>query len=135
MINEFPPFHYVKRDRAPNSKLNRIIRALQPPFNSGELMFVNPLHSDPQSALEIKNALERELKETTAFSTGSSDDILDTLADIYLQREWFGPTGLRMGAYEQTEAAQAQIQKEQYDKALKEMTFGPPIATPTNYSW
>jgi hypothetical protein len=135
MKNEYPPFHYVKRDRSPNSKVNRIIRALQPPFNSGELMFVNPLHSDPQSAVEVRAALESELKEVTAFSTGSTDDILDTLADIYLQREWFGPTGLRVGAYEQTEEAQKQIQKEQYDKAVKEMNFGPTFVKPLDYSW
>lgn len=133
--NEYPPFHYVKRGRAANDKKDRIIRALQPPYNSGELRFVDPLSPDEAFARDVRKALEDEFRQVTAFSLGSTDDILDTLADIYLQREWFGPEGLREGAYLQEQAAQKQIQKEQYDKAWKEMVFGPELVKTNDYSW
>ncbi len=134
LTGDYPPFHYVKRERKPNEKTNRIIRALQPPYSSGELRFVDPLHSDETCARQLRTALENELREVTAFSTGSSDDILDTLADIYLCREWFGQEGLREGAYLQEVAAQTQIQKEQYERAWKEMTFGPELVKTSDYT-
>lgn len=133
--NQYPPFHYIKRGRAANDKKDRIIRALQPPYNSGELRFVDPLSPDPQFAKDVRRALEDEFRTVTAFSLGATDDILDTLADIYLQREWFGPEGLREGAYLQQQAAIEQIQKEQYQKALQEMTFGVSTPVAKEYSW
>lgn len=135
LTNQYLPLHYVKRERKPNEKTNRIIRALQPPYNSGELRFVDPLHTDESSARIVRNALESEFREVTAFSTGSSDDILDTLADIYLCREYFGPEGLRGGGYMQELAAQEQIQKEQYNRAWSSMTFEPSFPSTRDYTW
>lgn len=136
---QYPPFHFVKRERKPNEKTNRIIRALQPPYASGELRFVNPLiaGAEPNSKEEhqLKGVLIAEFEQVTAFSTGMSDDILDTLADIYLCREYWGPDRVGDGAFMQTVEAQAQIQKEQYEKALKTMIFGDPLPKSSDYSW
>ncbi len=96
---------------------------------------MDPLSPDENFAREVRKALEDEFRQVTAFSLGSTDDILDTLADIYLQREWFGPEGLREGAYLQEQAAQKQIQKEQYDQAWKTMVFGPETPKTGEYSW
>lgn len=83
---------FIKRKHGSedSKKVTRIVHALQPPFNSGELMFVNPLSADPVVAREVREALENELRDCTIFSTGKYDDILDTLADQFLYREYFG---------------------------------------------
>jgi hypothetical protein len=137
--NEWPPFQFVKRERKPNEKVNRIIRALQPPYASGELRFVNPLIAgaapNDKAEFQLKGTLIAEFEQVTSFSTGSSDDILDTLADIYLCREYWGPGRVGEGAFMQTKEAQAQIQKEQYEKAWREMTFGPELPKVNDYSW
>lgn len=139
MSGQYPPFHFVKRERKPNEKTNRIIRALQPPYSSGELRFVDPLipgaDKDSKEEFKLKGVLLDEFEQVTAFSTGSSDDILDTLADIYLCREYWGPGRVGESAFIQTQEAQVQIQKEQYEKALKAMLFGEPVKPPTDYTW
>lgn len=135
LTNEYPPFHFVKRERKPNEKTNRIIRALQPPYASGELRFVDPLSYDSKYDFQIKGVIATEFEQVTAFSTGSSDDVLDTLADIYLCREYWGPTGLREGAVMQEKAAIAKIQAEQYQQALKDMIFGVNESPIPEYHW
>lgn len=96
-----PPFEYIKRDRSPNGKVKRILQALVPPFNSGELFFIDPLNSEDRTCKLLgtpqptRIALEEELRTCTAQSTGTSDDILDTLADLFITR---GNAGLNRGA-------------------------------------
>lgn len=92
-----PPFHWMDRERAADAKLRRIIRALSAPINGSDLYFIDPLNEDPGEAALIRVALEAELSETTAFSLGKTDDILDTVADFFLVRETFGREVMRNG--------------------------------------
>lgn len=136
----YPQFHYEPAGRT-TDKVSRIIKALQPPLYTGlqghaDLRFVDPLDTNPELAKHLKTVLQREFTECTVFSTGSSDDILDTLANQYLCRDWFGKEGLKGGIIPQEQAAIERIQKEQYDKAWREMIGVDPLpAKQTEYQW
>lgn len=102
MKNEYPPFQFVPADRT-QKKIQRITNALQAPFKHGvngpnsepDLRFVDPLDTKNEiSNRTLKSALETEFSECTMFSTGSTDDILDALANQFLTREWSGREGL-----------------------------------------
>lgn len=117
----YPPFHFIPADRT-QKKVSRIVNALQPPYVNGDLYFVEPLSSNADEAKDVKFTLLRELTECTQLSTGKTDDVLDTLAYLFLAKQWFGPELLR-GGFLQTKEAREQLQNEQYEKAKREMLF------------
>lgn len=78
-LNVFPNFVFLTRDTH-TSKIERIEKTLQPPFKHGFLRFSEDL---PE---HVKERLKVELSE---FPLGSKDDILDTLADQYQERDHF----------------------------------------------
>ncbi len=123
----YPPFEYIPADRT-TTKHKRIILALQTPFKSGlngqpDLRFVDPLDPEsPERSREVKTALETEFQEATVFAMGTSDDILDALANQFLSREWLGTLNLG-GAHTQTPEAQRRLVEEEYRAAQKRMFF------------
>ncbi len=133
MTGVYPAFEYVPADRT-QKKVQRIINSLQAPFKSGELRFVDPLDAeDPAVAKLLRNALETELTECTMFSTGSSDDILDALANQYMTRDWSGYEGLGGAqgpltpeAYERllNQQYNVKIREEDYKRAHQKMVYG-----------
>lgn len=133
----WPPWHFQTRDRT-TSKVRKIVAALQTPFNSGELKFIDPLdRADAQRSKEVEAALKNELQDCTMASTGKTDDILDCLADLYLCREWFGAEGIRGGALPEAAAIQ-RLQQEQFQAAFRKAVFpdDPAFAPPsTRTGW
>jgi hypothetical protein len=98
------------------SKVSRIQNTLQAPYNSGRLIFLETLENvdglgvkitPAQAPLSVMTQVRTELKE---FPLGADDDILDTLADLFQGREWFGR--------EQPRASFEQIQVDAWDKFL-----------------
>lgn len=72
------PVDLITRDTR-KSKIERITSTLQPWYKHGDLIFL--LDIGP------KDHLLKELKE---FPLGESDDILDSLADLFQNKPWFG---------------------------------------------
>jgi len=121
-----PTINYVKRDRSPNGKIKRIIQSLVPPFNAGELIFIEPLNAEDRTAKILGNpqstrqALEEELRTCTAQSTGTSDDILDTLSDLFMTRT---NPGLNRGALPD-EATIAELRRRAEAADWERMCYG-----------
>lgn len=76
--NIYPNFRMLKRDTSA-SKRERIQYTLQPWYNNQELIFVDDLMCMPQLRLQLDK-----------FPHTIHDDILDTLADQFAGREYFG---------------------------------------------
>lgn len=74
------PFDFVKPDNQ-KSKQERIRLTLQPVLRRGDLRFSEGLPSD------VKDAIYQEF---TQFPKGISDDILDTLADQFQNKTFYG---------------------------------------------
>lgn len=72
------PIEEIKRDNQV-SKIERIQLTLQPWYKSGDLRFL--------SDIKCKDHLVKELKE---FPLSTTDDILDSIADLFQGKEWFG---------------------------------------------
>lgn len=72
------PFEFVPTDNQ-RSKPDKIRDTLQPYYKTGDLRFLEDLTEWP--------ALTKELQQ---FPFGVTDDILDTLADHFRTRDWFG---------------------------------------------
>lgn len=84
---ELFPYHHVpslKLSKRSNQKSKEeIIRlALQHAYNQGDLIFIKDNIEE-----EVWQGLIQELIE---FPRGTSDDILDAIADIFIEREWYG---------------------------------------------
>lgn len=71
---------FIKRDNHV-SKIERIQNTLESWYKSGDLRFVDDFDE------ETKKALLSELRD---FPSAKSDDILDTIADQFQGKEWFG---------------------------------------------
>lgn len=74
----FLPLEYIKRDNQ-TTKIERIQNSLQPYYMAKTLIFLDDIG--------CWDFLIRELKQ---FPKGQSDDILDTLADVFQNKEWLG---------------------------------------------
>lgn len=72
------PLNMIKRDNQ-IAKVERIQNTLQPYYMNKKLVFLDDLK--PWKEVE---------KELRTFPLGKTDDILDTLADIFQDRTWFG---------------------------------------------
>jgi predicted phage terminase large subunit-like protein len=79
------PFVFIKRENQA-SKEERIEKTLGSWYKKGDIRFVDDF--DPG----VKEALLQELMD---FGSAKSDDILDTIADLFQQKEWFGRTTAR----------------------------------------
>ena len=81
LLGIWPPLEFLKRDPH-ERKIERIKRTLQPWFANGNLRFSEGLPP------EVKTRIENELRR---FPKTGQDDVLDTLADQFQGRSWFGP--------------------------------------------
>lgn len=131
----YPPFQFVPADRT-NSKVKKIINALQRPYKTGapdkdnpekdtqpDLRFVDPLDPEDEAYSRIvKTALELEFQECTVWSTGTTDDILDALSMQFVAREWLGEENLG-GAHTLTPQALERLRQEEYEIARRKMLF------------
>jgi predicted phage terminase large subunit-like protein len=71
------PFDYITRDNQ-TSKKERILTTLQPWYKAKEIVFLD--------TLDCKHEIQTQL---ASFPSGE-DDFLDTLADQFQNRDWFG---------------------------------------------
>ncbi len=78
MTGNFLPISLIKRDNQ-TSKIERIQNSLQPYYMNRRLIFLDDIKCWEQ--------IEAELRE---FPRSTTDDILDTLADLFQNKEWFG---------------------------------------------
>jgi predicted phage terminase large subunit-like protein len=72
------PIAYIKRDTT-ISKNERILNTLQPWYKSGDLVFLEDI--------ECKAHMLSELEQ---FPLSATDDILDSVADVFQGKTWFG---------------------------------------------
>jgi len=86
------PIDLIKRDNR-EAKVERIANTLQPWYVRGDIIFVDGMPNGmPKEKFEeywqkTKNALLRELRE---FPSGKHDDILDSISDLFQNKQWFG---------------------------------------------
>jgi predicted phage terminase large subunit-like protein len=78
------PIDLIKRENQ-IAKQERILNTLQPYYAKGQLRFIDDL--------EAMDALKEELLE---FPTGSRDDILDSITDLFQNKEYFGRETARL---------------------------------------
>lgn len=76
--HNYLPLIFTKRENTA-SKQERILNTLQPWYKSGHLRFLEDIA--PRHEL---------LQELSRFPKYNQDDILDTLADLFQNKEWFG---------------------------------------------
>ncbi len=74
----FLPLNMIKRDNRV-AKLERIQNSLQPYYMSKHIVFLDDL-----------KAMDKILEELQQFPKSQTDDILDTLADLFQDKTWFG---------------------------------------------
>jgi len=72
------PYELIPRDTQ-LSKVERITNTLQPPYKSGELRFLDDLTPWKHLVKELENFPDYEF-----------DDILDSLADLFQNKDWMG---------------------------------------------
>jgi predicted phage terminase large subunit-like protein len=80
LTNSYIPITLLKRDNQ-TAKTERIQYTLQPWYKQGLIVFLENV--DPTAMIHVR----KELKE---FPLGDHDDILDTLADFFQTKTWFG---------------------------------------------
>jgi predicted phage terminase large subunit-like protein len=80
LTNNYLPVTLIKRDNQ-TAKTERIQYTLQPWYKEGLIVFLTNI--SPAARV----AMMKELKE---FPLGDHDDILDTLADFFQTKTWFG---------------------------------------------
>lgn len=102
----FIPIRYIKRDTGV-SKRERILNTLQPWYVNGHIRFLDDIAP--------KQELQQELQQ---FPSGRHDDILDTLADFFQNKEYFGREGGRPATHEDN----ATLMAKQREKAWNIMT-------------
>lgn len=103
------PLKFIPRDTN-LSKQDRIRNTLRPWWMLGEIIFLDNL-----SCLEhIKTELKRFPKWM--------DDFLDTLADQFQTREWFGRLGRRPETFEPEEQMVTKVQKEVFNRWISGKT-------------
>jgi len=106
----FIPIDFIKRENQ-TSKTERIINSLQPWYKGGEIIFLDDI-----------NCKEELLTELKQFPSGESDDILDSIADLFQNKDWFGRNLPR------------QLEKKDYEEAERRLLFGPNHRMPP-YEW
>lgn len=101
------PIDTIKRDNQ-EAKVERIANTLQPWYTRGDVVFVDgmPNGMAPEDFevywTKTKNHLLRELRE---FPSGKHDDILDSISDLFQNKEWFGREQARHFAGRQVDLA------------------------------
>ena len=97
-LTYWPLFEWIKRDTQ-IGKTERI-RVIQPWFKNGDIRFL--------SNLACREALTQEF---TRFPKYQRNDILDTIADQFQNREWFGRLSNRLTAADALEQARKEMLK------------------------
>lgn len=78
--NRYANFVLIPRE-TDKSKEDRILKTLQPWYKSTDLRFLDDIAANAVAALR---------KELNDFPTGTHDDILDAISDLFQDKEWFG---------------------------------------------
>ena len=102
------PYELIPRDTQV-SKIERITNTLQPPYKSGELRFLDDLKPWKHMVKELENFPDYEF-----------DDILDSLSDLFQNKDWMGRQSVK-GIYTskaEKEALVAQIMRKELDLHL-----------------
>lgn len=110
--NTYLPLQMIKRDTS-LSKKQRIINTLQPWYGSGDLIFVDDI--------ACKDHLLMELEQ---FPLAETDDILDSIADVFQNRTWFGRESERQVLTENHEERTAKAFQQMQNNYWKHMTEG-----------
>ena len=83
----YPPVELIPRDTR-TSKVERITNTLQPWYNSGDVVFLDDLGiEDEPERSRVWSHLLQELEE---FPLSRTDDLLDAIADLFQNKQWFG---------------------------------------------
>jgi predicted phage terminase large subunit-like protein len=129
------PFEMIKRDNNV-SKKERIINTLQPWYKSGDLVFLDDI--------ACKDHLLMELEQ---FPLAETDDILDSVADLFQGKTWFGrevegsivgnPNSPEAQAFHRTRVQQAfqRGQEMQFAQILGFTETPTDDVNPSNYTW
>jgi predicted phage terminase large subunit-like protein len=83
----YPTIELIQRDTR-TSKIERIINTLQPWYTSGDLVFLDDLGIEDET--ERSRVWSHLLKELEQFPLSRTDDILDSLSDLFQNKLWFG---------------------------------------------
>ena len=105
------PIEFIKRETN-ISKRERIENTLEPWYRNGLLRFVTNEYDREHTA-----ALEHLRKEMKTFPIGKTDDIIDTVADLFQNKDAFG----RLHARPQTEAQALQGRQAALKRAFSEL--------------
>ncbi len=83
------PITLIKRETAV-SKQERILQTLQPWYSSGDLVFLKDIP-----------CINHTLQEFLNFPQATTDDIIDTIADQFLNKDYFGRLAPRKQTFEE----------------------------------
>jgi len=107
----FIPVDTIKRDNQ-EAKVERIANTLQPWYVRGDIIFVDGMPNGMSKEdheeywAKTKAHLLRELRE---FPSGKHDDILDSMSDLFQNKNWFGRETARGFASHQINLAFGQM--------------------------
>jgi phage terminase large subunit-like protein len=128
----------IKRENQ-QSKTERIMLSLQSPYKNKDVRFLTDLDRwceshNPLGLLEpkcncITHALEKELDD---FPHAKNDDILDTLADAYQNKKYFGRMTPRLTSEEAEFKMKHRMQQAQYALLHGDMFADADEASPSN---
>jgi hypothetical protein len=105
-----PTFDFIKREND-MAKTQRILNTLQPVYKIGDIIFVDDSeyeNSGKKVRVSTSTLWHLKTNEMSKFPQGK-DDILDTLADQFQNREWMGRLVARP---ENPEARKAEFKRE-----------------------
>ena len=113
IAGHYIPIDTIKRDNQ-EGKIERIANTLQPWYHRGDIVFVGSPEldeEDPKQKLEgIPFKTKRQLlKELREFPACKNDDILDSLSDLFQNKEWFGREFARGNAVQNYRTAELQL--------------------------
>lgn len=104
----------IPRD-SDKSKEERIMQTLQPWYKAKDIRFLSNI------APEAKKALKKELNE---FPSGAHDDILDSISDLFQDKEWFGRMQPELNTPEERQHFFQQKTQRAMSKAMEKMVLG-----------
>lgn len=102
----YVPIEFIKRDNEV-SKKERILNTLQPWYKTGNVYFLDDLY--------CKQELLTELVE---FPSGAHDDILDTIADLFQGKAWFGRESPRASDPEEAAHKMKQFAEREFEQMI-----------------
>lgn len=107
LTGNYLPFKFIPRDNE-RSKEERILHTLEPWYKRKEIYFDESL-----------GCLEHFQQELTRFPKGRTDDLIDALADQFIEREWLGRQNARPVDSQQYETYFAEAQKRAFEQKVE----------------